>query len=382
MIALVSQVTLEAALRAAIRATAKTGIPILSNVLLETVDGALRVSSTTLEIGLVTTIEATVNLPGALAVPAKTLLETVAEIPAGTITIEAKDCHLRITCDSVRFGGRIAGIAAEEFPALPAEIADASEIEMPVADLRDLTRRVGFAASTDQTRLSLNGIYLRRVNKHAEAIATDGHRLSRLTLPGTTTSDREGSSWIIPTAPLELAELLSRDESTVRLTCGQDAGRISVEPSGPMLSCEVYSKLIGGPYPNTAQVIPRAFGWSMVFSRLDLLQIVRRVRAGGKGRASGAQIKLDRDEVGTAGQFVVHAEGDGIEAREIVVPILVEGAPPPLAWSGEYLVELLSLLEGETILLRGNGSFQATIWTANQEDPRLMTLLMPLRRSE
>ena len=382
MIALVSQVTLEAALRAAIRATTTRGLPILTNVLLETVDGALRVSSTTLEIGLVTTIEARINLPGALAIPAKTLLDTVAEIPAGTISIEVKDYHLRITSDSVRFGGRIAGIVAEEFPALPAEFADASEIEMPVADLRDLTRRVGFAASTDGTRLSLNGINLRRVNKHAEATATDGHRLSRLTLPSTTASDRDGSSWIIPAAPLELAEMLSRDESVVRLACGQDVVRISVEPSGPMLSCEVYSKLVGGPYPNVAQVIPKAYAWSIAFSRLDLLQIVRRVRAGGKGRSAGAQIKLDRDDACAAGQFVVHAEGDGIEAREVVVPIQVEGAPPPLAWSGEYLVELLSLLEGEKILLRGNGSFQATIWTANQEDPRLMTLLMPLRRSE
>ena len=49
---------------------------------------------------LVTTIEARVEQQGALAVPAKNLLETVGEIPSGTITIAVADYHLRITCDS------------------------------------------------------------------------------------------------------------------------------------------------------------------------------------------------------------------------------------------------------------------------------------------
>lgn len=380
MIAHVSQVALETALRAAARATSTKGLPILANVLLEAGAGILRVSATNLDIGLIAAIEARVEQDGALAVPAKNLLETVGEIPAGTISIEVKDYHLLITCSSVRFGGRIAGIDASEFPTLQTEIDDASEIEMPIADLRDLTRRVGFAASTDQTRLSLNGIYLRRVNKHAEAIATDGHRLSRLALPDTTTADREGSSWIIPTAPLELAEGLARNESTVRFACSPDSARITVDPSGAMVSCQVLTKLIGGPYPNTAQVIPKAYAWSMVFQRADLLQIVRRVRAGGKGRSSGAPINFDL----TGGEVLVHATNldYGIEAKNPIRADAIEGAPPPLAWNSEYLVELLNLLDAAQIVVKGNAATNATSWQAHQDDPRLMLLLMPLRRSE
>lgn len=378
MIAHVAQVALETALRAAARATSTRGLPILANVLLEARDGALQISSTNLEIGLIASIEATVDKPGALAVPAKNLLETISEIPEGTVTLKAADYHLGIACDSVRFGGRIAGIDATEFPALPTAIDDASEIEMPISDLRDLTRKVGFAASTDQARLSLNGIHLRRVNKHAEATATDGHRLSRLSLPGTTTADREGSSWIIPVAPLELAEMLARDESVVRIECGPDFARIVVDPSGAMTSCVVAAKLIAGPYPNTAQVIPKAFAWSMAFQRADLAQIVRRVRAGGKGRSAGAQIKFDVVD----GEILVHAEGDGIEAKNPAHADFIEGAPPPIAWSGEYLVELLNLLDAPQIVVKGNAATQATVWIANQADPRLLTLLMPLRRSE
>ena len=62
-------------------ATAKAGLPILSNVLIRTDGNKLIVAATNLEVAIVTSLGAHVDEQGAIAVPARLLTEFVNNLP-------------------------------------------------------------------------------------------------------------------------------------------------------------------------------------------------------------------------------------------------------------------------------------------------------------
>src|SRR3954454_19732626 len=79
------QETLQRALGQVSRAVAtKTALPVLSNVLLSTDDGRLKIAATNLEIGITTWIPASVEEEGKITVDARLLSEFVNTLPNET----------------------------------------------------------------------------------------------------------------------------------------------------------------------------------------------------------------------------------------------------------------------------------------------------------
>src|ERR671916_2308307 len=67
---------------------AKSTLPVLSNILLTTDGGRLRLQATNLELGITCWIGAKVEENGAVTAPAKLLSDFVGNLPNDTITIE------------------------------------------------------------------------------------------------------------------------------------------------------------------------------------------------------------------------------------------------------------------------------------------------------
>ena len=70
---------------------------------------------------------------------------------------------------------------------------ETGRVELDAKAARDLFARPAFAASTEATRLYLNGIFLHSVGDDLVAVATDGYRLCRVTTPATTTLSTDRS---------------------------------------------------------------------------------------------------------------------------------------------------------------------------------------------
>lgn len=375
MIVRISQPTLLAALRAADLKRPSSTLPICHYVMLDATDSALTISGTNLDAYVSVVVDATTEESGACCAPIKNLMATVAEIPSGEITLSCgSDWHLEIKSEVVRFKGRIAAVSAEEFPR-KSDIDVVATIDFAPAELDAVNRQVGFAVSTDQSRISLNGIHIRRVNRHAEATATDGHRLGQLALPKSVCDPIDNGSWILPAAVLEQAQKLSADGARLKMRCGDGQAEFDISPAEPIRGIVLTSKLIEGPYPNTAQVFPRQTSWRRTFDRDTLYRVVRRVRAATGGKSQ--QILFD----GGDAVVTVHGNGAESEASETISSLLTKGEMPPIAWSGEYLAEILALLDAPTIAVSGNTATQATLWQP-AEDDTLNIILMPLRRHD
>ena len=81
---------------------------------------------------------------------------------------------------SIRCGSsfyKIMGLAEEEFPRFP-QPDGAKTLKIEQAVLRDMLRKTAYAASTDETRYVLNGVYMSFKGDKLTVVATDGRRLA------------------------------------------------------------------------------------------------------------------------------------------------------------------------------------------------------------
>src|SRR5258708_5193857 len=88
--------------------SSRSQLPILLHVLLETKDGKLQLRATDLEIGIETSLPATIAEEGGITVPAKLFLEIVNSLPADKVVLQTKESVLEISCRRIK--SNIAGL--------------------------------------------------------------------------------------------------------------------------------------------------------------------------------------------------------------------------------------------------------------------------------
>ena len=96
----------------------------LSNILLTTDGGRLRLQSTNLELGITCWIGAKIEDEGAITVPAKLLADFIGNLPNDTVTLTLDERTQTVNVHCARSDANIKGIEADEFPTIPVVQAD------------------------------------------------------------------------------------------------------------------------------------------------------------------------------------------------------------------------------------------------------------------
>jgi len=247
--------------------TGRTTLPVLSNILLEADKKGLRLSATDLNITMVAVAECDVTATGAVAVAGKRLADIVRELPDGDIEIEVdKDWSVTISSSTSVF--KLRGIPKDDFPTIQ-KVPDKADIEVPQAVLGEMIRKTVFAASHDESRHVLNGLYVKLGATRITMVATDGRRL---TLFGKEAEiGGEDREMIIPAkAVIELSRVLG-DEGNVGLSMMDN--QIGFTIDGTHMTC----RLIEGTFPNYEQVLPKKNDKVVGLDRTELMQAVRRM---------------------------------------------------------------------------------------------------------
>src|SRR5215216_3600880 len=160
---------------------AKTTLPVLANILVETTDRGIKLSGTDLDIAVSTEVAADVEAPGAVTMPAKKLSEIARELPPAPVKIAAVG-EQRITLECGRSKFKLLGLPRDEFPTFPAVRFDESW-RIKSGDLQKLIAHTSFAVSTEESRPILNGVLWELRPERMRMVATNGHRLARMDIP-------------------------------------------------------------------------------------------------------------------------------------------------------------------------------------------------------
>src|SRR5258706_180448 len=229
---------------------AKSTLPILANILVETADRQARFVATDLEVGVEENLACEVEKAGGITIPAKRLGEIARELPDGRVKIEASDDgRVTISAGSVTY--KIFGMAKDEFPPVP-EVQGESEISIPAGELKKMIQKTIFSVSTDVTRYTLNGVYWWMKAGELRLVATDGHRLC-MTLHRLKKKREGETGCIVPSKALnEMVRLLEDGvEGDVRIAFAKS--HLLAKIGGATL----LSRLIEGKFPNYEQGVPK-----------------------------------------------------------------------------------------------------------------------------
>src|SRR3990172_6047583 len=150
-------------------------LPILSNILIKTEKGRLKLSATDLEIGISGYIGAKVEKEGALTVPARILIDCISMIQDKKINLEVDKETLSIK--SEKYSTKIKGIAASEFPLIP-QIKEKDTTSLAASIVRESISQVLIAPAIDESKPVLSGVCLKLGDKKIKIAATDSFRLS------------------------------------------------------------------------------------------------------------------------------------------------------------------------------------------------------------
>src|SRR3954467_7891650 len=160
---------------------AKTTLPVLANILVETTEKGIRLSGTDLDIAVSTEVSADVETPGAITIPAKKLSEIARELPPAPVKIEAMG-EQRITLECGRSRFKLLGLPRDEFPTFP-QVRFQDSWRVRSGDLQKLISHTSFAVSTEESRPILNGVLWELRADRMRMVATNGHRLAKMEMP-------------------------------------------------------------------------------------------------------------------------------------------------------------------------------------------------------
>src|SRR5260370_8699794 len=157
--------------------SSRTTLPILNNVLLQTAQTGLQLTATNLEIGIRQVIPAEVQEEGGITVPARLLTDFVTAHPDEPLSMTLDKKTQSLAVKSNRFDANIRGIDPADFPPVPAGM-DGRKVKVDPAELKDAIEQTVIAASSDEGRPGLTGVYVHLNGGKAPFAPTERHRLA------------------------------------------------------------------------------------------------------------------------------------------------------------------------------------------------------------
>ncbi|SKA18008.1 DNA polymerase III subunit beta [Consotaella salsifontis] len=346
-------------------------IPILSNVLLKTEEGALGLKATDLDLEITESVAAEAEQDGATTVPAHLLYDIVRKLAEGAeVRLATTPEGNQLTITAGRSNFRLQCLPEADFPDITAGTFSHS-FTIQAADFARLVERTQFAISTEETRYYLNGIFLHTIETDGalklRAVATDGHRLARAEVTAPVGS--EGMPGIIvPRKTVgELQKLLGDDaEAEVKVELSDAKIRFAIG------SVVLTSKLIDGTFPDYQRVIPAGNDKQLTLDRAVFSSAVDRVSTISSERGRAVKLSLGNGQM----VLTVNSPDAGTATEEI--PVGYESDDLEIGFNARYLLDITGQLSGEesVFMLADPGS--PTLIRDGSDDSTLY-VLMPMR---
>ena len=338
-------------------------LPILSNVLLSLEGTQLSLTGTDLEVELIGRVEVEAGaIDGEITVPARKLVDICKSLPDSS-QIEFTVDSGKATVKAGRGRFTLSTLPATEFPSVDESAGDQT-LEIAQSVVKRLIDRTAFAMAQQDVRYYLNGMLLELKAGRLRMVATDGHRLALCTAnEAVSTGD---AAIIIPRkGVLELSRLLDTDES-IRLVIGSNHIRAANQ------QFTFTSKLVDGKFPEYERVLPKSADKTVIGQRLELRQAFTRTAILSNEKYRGVRLKLSADTLD------ITANNPEQEQAEEVVAVKYQGDELEVGFNVSYLLDVLSVLDGEQIRLSLSDSASSALLEEADEGDSLY-VVMPMR---
>lgn len=348
-----------------VAAGSRATLPILSNVLIRVDDKKISLTTTNLDMAVMSFLPVVDGTNGVVTVPAKLIAEFVSNLPRGEmVEITADEAKVEVkagTCSSV-----INGAPADDFPELPdLEAEKAVSFRMPADDFKAGMSQVMMAASNDMTRPSLTGVYFNTFEGGLYVAATDGYRLAERKLADKVEAEVAA---IVPAGSLqEVMRSLSDEMDEIEILFDETQVKFRLD------GVEITSKLVDGSFPDYRQLIPKE---SEVNVELDKSELVRVTKLAALfAREVGGSVVCSTSLEN--GSFAIAAVANelGENSSEIKTEVDADGK---VTLNSRFLLDALNATAGSKIRFRFSNRLDPVVITG-ENNTDYIHIVMPLK---
>src|SRR3989338_1404015 len=255
-------------------ANKNVNLPILDNVLIRAQEGALRLTTTNLEIAISCTLRGKIEEKGEFTIPSKLFFDYVNLLPNEKIDLDFSEDTVSLSCASDKT--KIKGLPAADFPLVPSVNTERS-FEIPINAFRQAINRVLFAVTNNEARPELTGIFMKFFPREGKIVlaATDSYRLAESTISFSKKEEEEISVIIPARTMVEVSRVLSIAKDDIEIPTVVTTHLSQNQIVFLCGNTELISRTIEGTYPDYTQIIPTNFQTQTTIDRDDLMKAVK-----------------------------------------------------------------------------------------------------------
>jgi len=346
--------------------TKNPSLPILENVLIETDNKQLKISTTNLEMGVRLWVKGKVEEDGKVCIPATLLSSIVSHIREERITLESQGLNALISTQN--FQGTIKGQDANEFPLIPNPQIP-TMLPFNVKHLAQGLYQVHYIATISEIYPEISGVLFLLSQDGLTLVATDSFRLGKKEVAMSLPKELVGASFILPLKPAqELAFILDQSvQPTAKVGWSENQVLFLLE------DVQVVFRLLAGSYPQVNELIPKDFSLDIVADKQELIDAIKLISAFApktndcKWELSGSQLKISSSATLGSSQTTLKVKAKGSAIAQIV-------------FNYRYLLDGLLHIDQKEVLIRLNNEATPVVFYG-QGNESYLYLVAPLKSS-
>ena len=345
-------------------------VPVLSNVRIEADNKGISFKATDMDTEITEIVDAKILENGAITAPAHMMYDIVRKLADGSeIELVYPDEKEQLSIISGRSKFSLPTIGVEDFPAISAD-ALPTNFSIKRDELKDVIDRTQFAASTEESRYFLNGLYIHPKDegetKVLRIVATDGHRLACVESPLPEGAESMQGVILPRKTVAEIRKLLDDTAAeSVQIALSDSKVRFTME------DVTLASKLIDGTYPDYERVIPTSNNKILELSVKTLATAVDRVSVvAEKTRA----IKM----IANKNHVIVTTSSPDLGSAIEEIEASYDNESLEIGYNFRYLLDILAEIKGDTVRFSFSDSSSPSL-IHDTSDASAIYVLMPMR---
>ena len=314
---------------------ARSTMPALEGVFIEATMDTVHLMTTDTRLGMEMSFPAQVEEDGVAVLPGKLLIDVARRLPDGQVSLDVEDTQAHIR--ALRSHTTLQTMSVDSYPQLPEdEQTSGVLLYMDQEDLRTLIRQTAYAASVDESRPILTGVYIEVEPLTIRFVALDGFRLAMreygLSDPVTPIQV------VCPARTLsEIGAVMGKNDEKVRLHLSQT--HLSVEAG----NIRIVTRLMEGEYIRYRQILPGEWQSRARVQVKAMLQAIERAGTMAReGRNNLIRFNIENQEM------VLSADSE-LGCSEERIPVTLEGEGIQIAFNARYLMDTLKNIDDDEI---------------------------------
>jgi len=340
---------------------------ILSNCLFNVKNNSIEITATDNEIAVKTTIDAQCDSNISFTTYGKKFINILRELPDDDISLDINESMV-INLNSKNIKGKytLYGTDSNDYPDLP-EIKMENSVEIEQGILKEMIKKVIYAAATDTIKPVFNSIYIVSEKPGTlTVIATDSRRLSMITR----TIDDEafiGEGIIIPLKTIHEINRLLSNSGTCKISFDSNQCYFKID------NTEIFTRIVDGQYPNYKQIIPREYTLKSVIKTSQIHDSVKRAMIFTREPANKIVLSFNKDnlkiqantpELGYA-EEEIEIESDSSE--KIIIGI-----------NAQFLIDTIRHIDSFSLICGITGQM-SPLTIIPEDDKNFISVIMPIQ---